>query len=97
MRLNAGRIGRREWLQSMVAAPALIGLAARGQNASTWKAGTAKADITPTRVDLDGGIWCKHPAFRRRSTEDLREMRCAAIGRRRAVSVGDFGFAGFPA
>ncbi len=77
MRLNAGRIGRREWLQSMVAAPALIGLTARGQNASTWKAGIAKADITPTEP-----IWLAGYGARTRPSEGVLQkiyLKCVAL------------------
>ena len=77
MTFNARPMRRREWLQSMVAAPALIGLTARGQNAATWKAGVAKADITPTET-----IWLAGYGARTRPSEGVLQkiyLKCVAL------------------
>src|SRR5262245_30135185 len=75
--LQARLIGRREWLQSMVAAPALVGLTARGQSATAWKAGAAKTDITPTE-----SIWLAGYGARTRPSEGVLQkiyVKCVAL------------------
>ena len=68
---------RREWLQSMVVAPALIGLAARGQSTAAWKAGVAKTDITPTE-----SIWLAGYGARTKPSEGVLQkiyVKCVAL------------------
>ncbi len=68
---------RREWLQCLVAAPALIGLTARGQNATPWRAGVAKTDITPTE-----SIWMAGYGSRTRPSEGVLQkiyVKCVAF------------------
>lgn len=70
-------IGRREWLQSIVAAPALVGLTARGQSATAWKAGAAKTDITPAE-----SIWLAGYGARTRPSEGILQkiyVKCVAL------------------
>ena len=50
----------------MVAAPALIGLTARGETATSWKAGVAKTDITPAE-----SIWMAGYGARTRPSEGV--------------------------
>src|SRR5436190_1069819 len=77
MTFNARPMRRREWLQSIVAAPALIGLTARGQNATGWRAGVAKIDITPTE-----SIWLAGYGARTRPSEGVLQniyVKCVAL------------------
>jgi neutral ceramidase len=68
---------RREWLQSMALTPALIGLTARGQSATAWKAGVAKTDITPTE-----SIWLAGYGARTKPSEGVLQkiyVKCVAL------------------
>lgn len=69
--------GRREWLKAMMGAPALVGLSARGQSAPVWKAGVAKADITPSEP-----IWMAGYGNRTRPSEGVLQnifVKCVAF------------------
>lgn len=68
---------RRDWLKSLAVAPALVGLTARGQNASAWKAGVAKTDITPAE-----SIWLAGYGARTKASEGVLQkiyIKCVAL------------------
>jgi neutral ceramidase len=68
---------RRELLRAIAAAPAVIGLNARGQNQTAWSAGAAKTDITPAEP-----IWMAGYAARTRPSEGVLQKiyaKCVAF------------------
>jgi neutral ceramidase len=75
--MNLKRIGRREWLQAMAAASVLSGAAARAAGTSSWKAGVAKRDITPSEP-----IWMAGYGNRTRPSEGVLQKlyaKCLAV------------------
>jgi neutral ceramidase len=76
-RFDETSMRRRDWLQSIAAAPALIGLTARGQSAPAWNAGVAKTDITPAET-----IWLAGYGARTRPSEGVLQkiyVKCVAL------------------
>ena len=75
--MTSERIGRREVLQALAAASMLSGTSMRAAGTTSWKAGVAKRDITPTE-----SIWMAGYGARTKPSEGVLQkiyVKCLAL------------------